>query len=451
MALPKLTSEDLELKGIWGSHPTILIGKIISISETFDIVDIRTYACTNPRCRNNNHVIRHVGFDILEQSIEPEVFIASATPFSNSKSKHIIKCHNCREDINELYPFRSTIEFKVAKLKINSCFSIDLLLVGSAVCSKVKLSNNYSLIGFPKLSAELPEQFKFLKSRPFYYEVYGIDQETQLASSNDFIKTVLELIVKETCELLRFPLLILICQIVGAANGINFNVSLPGIDGQIMQKIANLFTLILDANYPIGSMKSNSINTKISKQKSFLDMKEETYPFLVNIVDRNTKPIGEVSFLYTEIVEDDAVALILIELSLSEEADIILKKSRDYPKFKLPQGCAVPGLSDSCAKSLQEYFLSLRSAKVALPLKFSLNILTKLAQISAIASNKNVSDLEDAEFSIMIHSQMINCCAVDNINYTYNDCLMSPSISFDTSYSSYNNNNNYFKVIEIRN
>lgn len=450
MALPKLTSEDLELKGIWESHPTILTGKIISLSETFDIVDIRTYACTNPRCRNNNHVIRHVGFDILEQSIEskPEVFITSATPFSNSKSKHIIKCHNCREDINELYPFRSTIQFKVAKLKINSCFSIDLLLVGSAVCSKVKLSNNYSLIGFPKLSAELPEQFKFLNSRPFYYEVYGIDQETQVASTNDFIKIVLELIVKEACESLRFPLLILICQIVGAANGINFNVSFPGIDGQIMQKIANLFTLILDANNPIGSIKSNSINTKTSKQKSILNIKEEIYPFLVNIVGKNTKPTEEVSFLYTEIVEDDAVALIPIDLSLSEEADIILKKPRDYPKFKLPQDCDVPELSDFCAKSLQEYFLSLRSAKVALPLKFSLSILTKLAQISAIANNKNVSDLEDAEFSIMIHSQMIDNYTVDNINCSYDDCLMSPSISFDTSYS---NNYNYFKVIEIRN
>ena len=454
LALPKLTSEDLELKGIWESHPVIISGRIVSLSESFDLVDIRTYACTNPRCRNNDHVIRHVGFDILEQPDEfaskPEVFITKETPFSNSKSKNIIKCQNCREDINELYPFRSTIEFKIAKLKTkgDSCFSIDLLLVGSAVCSKVKLSNNYSINGFPKLSAELPEQFKVLKClpRPVYFEVYGIDQEVQVTSTSEFIKQVLDLTVNETCESLRFPLLILICQIIGSANGIHFDVSFPGIDNQIMQKISNLFTLILNTNNSMGSMRSNSINLKIPRQRTTIDIKEEVYPFLVNIVTRNTKPIGEISLVYTEIVEDDQVVHIPIGLSLSEGANIILNQPGDYPKFNLPRGCEIPNLSESCVKGLQEHFLSLRNSKLALPLKFSLNLLTKLAQISAIASCKECAGIADAEFSIMIHSKLIENTAI-NDDCSFEDCLISPSVSFDSSFTSpYTPTSNYFKV-----
>ena len=447
LAIPKLTSDDLELKGLWDPRATILTGRIVSLSESFYQVDIKTFACTNPRCRNNNHVIRHVGFETLEQSYElgpsqskPEVFITSTAPFSGTKSKYIVKCHNCREDINELYPFRSEIEFKLAKLKVGdrSCFSINLLLVGSAVCSKVKLSNDYSLIGFPKLSAELPGQLKLIKllKESYFFEVYGVDQEMQVAYNGDIIKQVLETSLNSTCDSLRLPILVLICQIIGSANGIHFNISLPGIDAQIMLKISHVLNMVFDSKKLIGSMKSNSVNLKILKQQKHLKFDEEIYPFLVNIVTKETKTADGVSFVYCNIVEDDQLVYIPVDLSLSEEADIILKELGNSPKLKIPKSSAIPILSESCVKNLQEHFLTLRGSKITLPLKFSLNILTKFALISAISYNKNEADAEDAEFAVMIHSELMmgnNRTIISD--HIVDDCLMSPSVSFDSCFT----------------
>lgn len=430
---------------VWDSHPTILTGKIVSLSESFNQVDIKTFACTNPRCRNSDHVIRHVGFDQLEHveelgpsQIKPEVFITNAPSFSRSKSKNIIKCHNCREEISELYPFRSTIEFKVARLKVDgiTCFPIDLLLVGSAVCSKVKLSNYYSLIGVPKFSAQVSDELKFIKrlQKSFYFEVYGVDPEVHVASTVDKISQVLDFIVCCTCESLRFPLLVLICQIIGSANGLHFNVSLPGIDSQIILKIANLLNLIFDSKNSIGSLKSNSINLKIPRQQKNVSFRDEVYPFLVNIVDtKETKTIHGISFIYCGIVEDDQIVYIPVDLSRSEEADIILKDySQNHPKFQLPQGCiTTPNLSESCVKVLQEHFLSLRNSKVTLPLKFSLDILTKFAQISALSRNEDEADVDDAEFSVMIHSKLM-ASEGGGSDFNFDDCLISPSVSFDS-------------------
>lgn len=443
----------MELKGIWESHPTILSGKIVSVSESFYLADIRTFSCTNSKCRNNEHVIRHVGFDSIEHENElrplkskPEVFIAAATSHFKPNT---IQCHNCRENINEIIPFRSRIEFKIAKLKLDgfSCFAIDLLFVGSLVCSKVKLSKYFNLIGFPKLSIELPHQLNFFKrfQSTFYYEVYGIQQEIQPSDSKDFIKTILDWITNRTCETLKFPLLVLICQIIGSANGIHFNVSLLGIDKQIILKIAKILNLIF-AN-SIGSQQSNSICSKVSKRPKTLNIKEEVYPFLVNMVAKNVKETEDASFLYTEFIEDDRIVFIPVNLSNNEEADIILKEFNDYPKLTVPKRDNIPNLSDSCVKILQEHFLSHRSKKVSLALKFNLNLLSKFAQISAISRNMEICRTEDAEFSIMIHSMLIGNNLDDDDNYNYFDevGIMSPSISFDLNFTPSINN---FKVIK---
>lgn len=387
-------------------------------------------------------MIRHVGFDQLERNEElgpnqtkQEVFITNSSLFPRSKAKNvIIKCHNCREEISELIPFRSTIEFKLAKLKVDgtTCFPIDLLLVGSVVCSKVKLSQFYSFIGFPKLSAHLSGQLSFIKTfqRYFYFEVYGVDPEIHVSSTRDLINQILDLIVDFTCESLRFPLLVLICQIIGSANGIHFNLSLPGIDHQIVLKISGLFNLILNSKNSIGSMKSNSINSKVSKQQKSLNCNEEVYPFIVNIVTKDSKPIDQCSFLYCEIMEDDQIVYFPINLTLADEADIILKDyKKHYTTFCIPQGCKAPSLSESCVKVLQEHFLSVRNSS-RVPLKFSLDILTKFTQISALSRDKDEADEKDADFSVMIHSKLIiNDSDFDN----FEDCLISPSISFDSN------------------
>lgn len=441
MAIPKLCSDNLDLKGIWDSRPCLLSGKIITLSESFYLNDIQTFACTNLRCRNNKRVIRHVGFDQLEQFSElgpsdeskPEVFVTCI-----SKSKTTIKCNNCREEISELYPFRSNLEFKLAKLKVQTtCFSIDLLIVGSENCSNMKLSDSLNFIGFPKLTAEIPNQLKIIapKLKQHYFEVYGIEKEKDISHQPDLIKTCLNWICNITNNNLRFPLLVIICQIIGSHNNINFNTCLPGIDEAVLTKISKLLNLIFNNSNVVGSLKSNYVAFKSAKQKG-LEVIEETYPNLVNIITGPFKPDDSKSFIFTDSVPNDQLVVLPIDLTLSEEAEIILKTISNWPKFTIPKARGPVSLSVSCVKSLQAHFLSLRSSTNNLPLKFSLDLLTKLAQISAISQYKQEADSDDAEFSIMIHEKIIESCEYtnddDDLDFKdYRNQIMSPSVSFE--------------------
>ena len=439
-AIPKLCSDNLDLKGLWDSHPCLLTGKIISLSESFYLSDIQTFACTNPRCRNNKRVIRHVGFDQLEQISElgpeeskPEVFVTSV-----SKSKTTIKCHNCREEISELYPFRSNLEFKLAKLKVeDSCFAIDLLLVGAKNCAKVNLSNNLNLIGYPKLTAEIPHQLKFIapKLKNHYFEVFGVDNETRNVNyHSNLIRDALNWLTNNICHDLKFPLLVILCQIIGAYNNLNFNICLPGIDAAIIMKISKLLNLIFKDSFVIGSMKSNIITSKSAKQKG-LEIKEEIYANLVNIITENSSKIGDdsKSFIFTKFIPNDQMAVIPVDLSLGEEADILLKPILEFPQFELPKSNEPVNLSSVCVKSLQSHFLAIRSSTKNLPLKFNLNFLTKLAQISAISNYKQEADSDDAEFAIMIHEKIVNSSVQKDYDddFDYRNNIMSPSVSFE--------------------
>lgn len=460
-AIPKLVTNNLELQGIWDSHARLMIGKVVSISESFYLKDIQTFCCTNPRCRNSKRVIRHVGLDQIEQleelglnETQPEVLFSTG---SRCK-KTIIRCHNCREEIEELLPFRSTTEFKLIKLKLTnsfSCFSIDVLLVGSLACSVVKLSSFYSFVGFPKLSAEIPLQLKSVMknvSKSFYFESYGLDLEKNHSQSIKFFKEASDWLTTLTCEKLRFPLLVLICQVIGAANGFYFNVCLPGIDKQIFTKISRLFNFIFNLENAMGMAKSNIINSKVTPKKT-LKLSEEIYPNYVNVITDTTKKCiltDATSFIFTSFIPNDQLIIIPIDLSLREEADIILNDFNAKPPIiQIPRQCPEISLSYICAKTLQSYFLRVRSMNHGLPIKFSVNLLSKLAQISALIHGNIEADLEDAEFSIMIHAKLIESAVATN--YLYEDSsinqIMSPSISFDygndTFSSSANNRENY--------
>lgn len=443
------------MKASWDSHPCLLSGKIIALSESFYLSDIQTFACTNPRCRNNKRVIRHVGFEHLEESSElgpeelkPEVFIASI-----SKTKTAIKCHNCREEISELYPFRSNLEFKLAKLKLDgqSCFSIDLLLVGSKNCSKAKLSVKFNFIGFPKLTVEIPHQLKFIapKLKSHYFEVYGVDDFTYCAQTNEsIINDSLNWLTNNTSEKLRFPLLLMLCQIIGSYNGINFNICLEGMDIAVLERLSKLICVSFNYSNVIGSLKANMIKEKALKQKG-LTLVEEIYPNLVNIITcDNVKLDDSKSFIFTNHIPSDQTISIPIELSLSEEADILLTTISKFPKFEIPKAQKVITLSSDCVKALQSHFLSLRSS-TNLPLKSSLNLLTKLAQISAISQYKQEADSDDAQFAIMIHEKIIASFDDDNDDFDYTNQLMSPSVSFDFGPDSPGPNKmkNYYNIL----
>lgn len=432
-----MCTDSLDLKASWDSHPCLMSGKIVELSESFYLSDIQTFACTNPRCRNNKRVIRHVGLDNMEEiselgpeELKPEVFIASI-----SKTKTVIKCHNCREEISELYPFRSNLEFKMAKLKIEepTCFSIDLLLVGSKNCLKVKLSERFNFIGFPKLTAEIPHQLKLIVPRlkSHYFEVYGVDDIAYCTKTHEsFINESLNWLTNNTSEKLRFPLLVMLCQIIGSYNGINFNVCLAGIDLAVLERISKLLNVMFNNSSVLGSLKANMIKDKALKPKVLTAIKE-IYPNIVNIITcNNVKLDDSKSFIFTNNFSNDKTLSIPIELSLSEEAEILLNTISKFPKFELPRAQEIITLSPDCIKKLQTHFLSMRSS-TNLPLKSSLNLLTKLAQISAISQYKQEADSEDAQFSIMIHEKIIESCDDDTEDFDYRNQIMSPSVSFD--------------------
>lgn len=135
--------------------------------------------------------------------------------------------------------------------------------------------------------------------------------------------------------------------------------------------------------------------------------------------------------------------IIPVGLSLSEEADIFLKEvDPNIPNINLPIQNTVVTLSDACVKLLQRYFLNIRSTTNSIPMKFSLSLLSKLSEISALNRDKLEADQEDAEFAIMIHTKILEQTSEiqsshychDNINnYDILNQIMSPSVSFDYS------------------
>ena len=99
-------------------------------------------------------------------------------------------------------------------------------------------------------------------------------------------------------------------------------------------------------------------------------------------------------------VPNDQVIIVPIDLSVNEEAEILLKQSlnsnQTTPKLSFPICKSEITLSLNATKSLQSHFLSMRSSIQHLPLKFNLSLLTKLTQISAISQNRPVADSIDA-------------------------------------------------------
>lgn len=443
-SIPRLFSDNLNLKSVWDGLSKIIIGKVISLSESIYLCDIKTFSCTNPRCRNNNKVIRHIGFDHVEHIEElgsnkskPEVFISSSTNFKNSKKLNI-KCSSCREEIEELYPFRSVIEFKLAKIKTESstCFSIDLLLFGSEICSIVKLANEYSFIGYPKLSIEIPFQLKQqLKGllRPFYFEVYGAEPVRNFLNSIGTIKIALDWLTSSTNEKLRFLLLVILCQVIGSFNGIHLNISLPDIDYQVIIKISKLINLVFKSDTIIGTIGSKIKFSNFSKK--VLKVQEEIYPFKVNIIVSNTEVIdNDLSKIFINQVQNGQLIIIPIDMPTNDEVDLLLKEpTRNIPIINVPILSNTIPLSESCVKLLQSHFLNMRFRKTYLPMKFSLGILSKFCQISAINLGKSEADEDDAEFSIMIHKKLLELSTEDviEVDVLSPDLLMSPCNSFD--------------------
>lgn len=496
------------MKGSWESRPSLLAGKIVSVSDPIYLSDIQTFTCTNQLCRNNQRIIRHVGLDHLEQpeelgptEIKSEVFISYSSR-NKTKNNNIIKCHNCREEINELCPFRSNVEFKVAKIQVHgsenktkTCFTIDALIVGSKSCSELKLSESCALIGFPKLSAEIPFQLKCIASqlRSHYFEVYGINSEQLSIPKNingtntkNYLRDILEWFVDRTSERLRFLLLVMLCQVIGSINGIHFNINIPGIDEIIINRISKLFNFYFDSKNIISSLISNMINfkTSLNGRINLLKANDEFYPNHVNIITSNTNiPKSNAiksececaaSFIFIEKKSRKSISslnfddiTIPVELSSIDEAEIIINQTAfDLELINANQIVSNRQhqpiqLSNEAAKALQTYFLSVRSTFSDLPLKSTLSLLTKLTKISALTENKTEASLSDAEFSTMIHITLLKLkthpekMEHDNNNkFDYNYQIMSPSTSFEyyneKDFESINidnnNNNNYMNI-----
>jgi hypothetical protein len=426
------------------------------------LTDIKSFSCTNSRCRNNQKIIRHVGLNDQESKAELGPSELKQEVFINTQ----IKCQNCREDIHELYPFRSTIEFKLAKIKLhdtNSIFAVDALIVGKEIASNLQVSLDCTLIGFSKLSAELPDSLKRIcsgKIRAHYFEVYGVELEhCNERCKEHFLRKCLDWLVDRTSHELRVPFLILLCQFIGALNGIHFNISLSGIGHEVMLIMCKLLNYYLGTDLAFGSLRSNMVSMANRKSKS-LEMIEEEFPYQVNVFLRNSKQalssvLKTKSFVYTDSSEVDISCP--IRLSAACEAEIVLKSNAfilshdDGYSFK--NLVSEPVDLKICAlDSLQGYFLFLRSSGKA-PLKSTLETLTNFTRIAAISRGQKQASLEDAKFAMMMHSLMMGHVE-DYTNDSEDFMLMSPSISFETEEAlhgstdhSFDDLKRYFKLL----
>lgn len=444
-AIPKLTctENNSDLKGIWDSRPYLLEGRVVGISEKISIPDVMTYSCTNPRCRNSAHVIRIVGFDDLENAddlgpdnVKPEVFVSMG-----SRSTKVIKCYNCREEVNEIYPFRSSIDFMMTKIQTkDSIFTIDALIVGSETCEKVKMSSHLVLTGYPKLCAEIPSKLTAFSKimKPYYFEVYGVDSADQVSGKPFDLTKALNALVDATGEFLRFPLLLLILQLIGSLNSIHFNVSFPGIDQRILERIANLFNYCFSNDMAVGKMNASTPKAKSSKSAQ-INITHQKYPYLLNIVESVPKDSSDTaSLIQSKYIDSESFTCIVVDLTDEQESDFMINNHSfkdQIDKFELPIINSEVRISGSAVKTLNEYFLNLRQTGGNFPMKQTISLLTKLTKISAILRNFLEADLYDAEFATMIFSQL-KSIKIDDNNSTINsqqNMPLSPSVSFEIS------------------
>lgn len=406
---------------------SIVEGTVCEVSAPIFVKDIQSFICSNAQCRNNNKVIRFVGFDYYEQPCEvttaetggrSEVF----KPSNNSG----LKCDNCRQPIHELPAFRSHLQFRIVSLRCDSIFTLDVLLCGDS-CSSVRVGMSGSFFGFACKSYELPYELQFLKTqiKSYYFEAYGFRQTKQKrVETSIFPIADLEMLV----ELLHF-------QSVGSVNNIIFDVMLCGFDYSLLNRI--MCQLELSSLKP--SITGKARQFRIPGEKNTLASIFAPFCNKTKCVFNSLKS-RDPSVSYIIITDNEfsavkeSISPVFIAAELNEEVlcDLILGEWPKVDPLPIPIVQNEPEIGAKAIRSLQQFFVSIRERQAAE--MNHLDLLCKFTKISAILCQRDTCLEADAQRAIKLLNWCLQMSTTRPTIPQTETVPFSPSDSFNSSF-----------------
>ena len=385
----------------------------------------------NGKCRNNKKIIRFVGFDFYEQPAELAVTESgSRAEVFKPPNESFLRCDNCREEVHELPAFRSFLQFRLASIKTESVFTIDVLVCGETG-NNFRVGMNGSFFGFAAKNYELPFELQFLRPqiKSFYFEAYGfaeIESNTQL-----MIPSVLSSIpdLASLIELLYF-------QAVGNANFLAFDVILVGFDERILKRLITYF------NFAVPADSSKPRKLRIPQQKEIVDCESAPWGKKVQYLTAPCKnrPSENALLICTEESSESFLRIcpspivLLAELDSETICSLLLD---DWGKVEFPGvpfASEEPEVGAAAIKMLQEHFVTIRQ-RLDIEL-FHLQIMCQFAKISAIINGRSSCIPNDAQKAISLLDWCLNAQGQTKPSSPDNgyDFLISPSLSFNTSF-----------------
>ncbi len=394
--------------------------------------DIQSFVCVNGKCRNNNKVIRFVGFDFHEQPTELALTeTGERSQVFKPPNESFLRCDHCRDEVHELPAFRSFLQFRLGSIKTErSVFTIDVLVSGETG-EKIRVGMNGSFFGFAAKNYELPFELQFLRPqiKSFYFEAYGF---VEIARGNPLLipKTLSSIPdLTSLIELLYF-------QAVGNANGLVFDVIVVGFDERILKKLIAFYNVAA----PIDVFKTRKF--RIPQQKATIQCEHAPWGKLVHFLTRpcKSRPSSNSLLICSEQSRESflricpAPIVLLAELDADSICSLLLE---DWGKDEFPAVPFAPEEPDIGAvaiKMLQEYFVTVRqNFDVEL---FHLQILCQFAKISAIVNGRTSCIQNDAQKAISLLGWCLD--SQEPIKPAHQDdsntFLVSPSLSFNTSF-----------------
>ncbi len=328
--------------------------------------------------------------------------------------------------MHKLPAFRSFLQFRVASIKTDSIFTIDVLVCGQSG-NDIRVGQEGSFFGFPAKNYELPFELQFLRSqlKSFYFESYGFaelkkDQPLTIPQTFLGIPDLTTLI-----ELLFF-------QTVGNANGLGFDVILVGFDERILKKIIDFY------QFASPPLTSKTRKLRITQQKELVECECAPWGKLVTFltVPCKNRPSDNSLLIRTEESHEAFLRLCPSPIVLLAELDgeticaLLLEDWGEVEPPSVPFAAEEPEMSAAAITLLQEHFVCIRQ-HLDIEL-FHLKILCQFSKISAIINGRSSCLQQDAQKAIQLLDWCLNLSSLSAP--PVNDFLISPSVSFNTSF-----------------
>ena len=406
---------------------SIIEGTICEVSAPIFVKDIQSFICSNGQCRNNNKVIRFVGFDFYEQPWEltTEETVGKSEVFKHASIAGL-KCANCRQPIHELPAFRSHLQFRIISIRTASIFTTDVLLCGDN-CGSLRAGMTGSFFGFSCKSYELPYELQFLDGqiKTFYFEAYGFRQNEYIRQEHvNYPISDLEMLV----ELLHF-------QSVGSVNNMIFDVMLCGFDYGLLNRLLRQLELSSMKSSITGKSRQFRVpGEKKTTVSSFAPFGNKT-KLAFNSLKNRDQSVSYIVLLNNEFVTvKESISPIFIAAELNDEAlcDLILGEWPEVNPLPVPVVKNEPEIGAKAIRCLQKFFISIREVQSAG--MNHLELLCKFTKISAILGHRDTCLEADAQRSIKLLTWCLQMSTSRPKAPQTETVPFSPSDSFNSSF-----------------